>query len=88
MVIRECTITETPEVVTFQLDHAELTEGELLAHLEAWDSLWGRKDSNLDITETLDGIELHRRPNETLDGIELHRRPNESARHTLQPCGR
>jgi hypothetical protein len=62
VIIREYTITKTPEVVTFQLDHAELTDEEMLTHLESWRSPWGRKDPNLHITETLDGIELHRRP--------------------------
>lgn len=64
MVIRECTITKTPETTTFQLDHAELTTEERDAHLEAWRSPWGRRDSNLYITETLDGIELKRKPDE------------------------
>jgi hypothetical protein len=62
VIIRECTITTSPEIITFQLDHAELTEEELLDHLEAWASPWGRKDPNLSITETLAGIELKRIP--------------------------
>lgn len=65
MIIRECTITKTPEVVTFQVDHAELTEDEMLGHLEAWRSVWGRKDPNLYIIETLNGIELKRKPHES-----------------------
>jgi hypothetical protein len=61
MVIREWILTETPDTITFQLEHAELTEEERDAHLEAWRSPWGRKDPNLYITETLDGIQVHRR---------------------------